>query len=63
MFWPGIATGFWTEEWVLNGSAAEDAATVFQPSISAAEADERLALWNRAVKLSYGLADSSPALP
>jgi glycerol kinase len=58
----GIATGFWTEEWVLHGSDTEDTATTFQPSIPAAEATERLAKWDRAVKLSYGLADSMPEL-
>ena len=58
---PGIATGFWTEKWVLHGSDTKDAARVFEPSITAAEAEERLAHWNRAVELSYGLADSNPA--
>ena len=47
---------------MLHGSDAEDAARVFQPSIPAAEAEERLALWNRAVKLSYGLSDKNPSL-
>ena len=47
---------------MLHGSDTEDAATVLQPSIPAGEADARLAHWNKAVELSYGLAGSNRAL-
>lgn len=39
-----------------EGLAAEDV-QVFEPRISAEEADARLAKWNKAVQLSYGLSE------
>ena len=47
---------------MLHGTDTEDNATTFQPSIAGAEADRRLAKWDRAVQLSYGLADATPKL-
>lgn len=54
----GIATGFWTEDWVLNHSE-DEAVTQFEPSISKEEADERLARWSNHVELSYDLSNDS----
>ena len=56
----GIATGFWTEDWVLHHSDAGDTCTRFEPSISKEEADTRLARWDKAVQLSYNLSEQVP---
>lgn len=50
----GIATGFWTEDWVLHHSD-DEAWTRFQPSIAKEEVDKRLARWSKHVELSYNL--------
>lgn len=41
-----------------EGLAAEEL-QVFEPRISAEEADARFAKWNKAVQLSYGLSELS----
>ena len=53
----GIAIGFWTKEQILEEGLASEDLTVFEPQISQEKADARFAKWNRAVELSYGLAD------
>ena len=55
----GIATGFWTEEWVLNHGDDEDACTRYLPSITSEEAQDRLERWNKAVLLSYNLSNDT----
>ena len=50
----GLAEGFWESETELAGALEEDAR--FEPSMSDAERDERLAAWNKAVERSFGWA-------
>jgi len=48
----GLAVGFWESETELAGALEEDAR--FEPTMSDAERDERLAAWNKAVERSFG---------
>lgn len=48
----GLAVGFWESETELEGALEEDAR--FEPTMSDAERDERLAAWSKAVERSFG---------
>ena len=48
----GLAAGFWESETELAGALEEDAR--FEPSMSDAEREERLAGWGKAVQRSFG---------
>ena len=47
----GLSVGFWESETELAGALEEEAR--FEPTMSAAERDERLTAWNKAVERSF----------
>ena len=53
----GLAVGFWSEEWIFGDKKEQDRTKSWQPAISKEQTDIRYKKWQKAVALSFNLAE------